>query len=250
MHINTVCKDSRCPNIYNCFSKKKCTFLILGRHCTRHCTFCSVGSNKERFEFPDRDEFLRIKEAIKRLGTRRVIITSVTRDDLEDGGAAYFADCVNILRQHDTGLHIEVLVPDFQGDKQSVQTVISAQPAVFSHNVETVPRLYPVVRPEADYKRSLSVLQYAKEKAHYIDVKSGIMVGLGETEDEIYSVMKDLKLSGCDIVTIGQYLRPDSRCLEVKEFLEPVRFEKFSEWARDLGFKGYSCSPFTRSSSL
>ncbi|MBU1888260.1 MAG: lipoyl synthase [Candidatus Omnitrophica bacterium] len=250
LRLNTVCQGSRCPNIYSCFSKKKCTFLILGRYCARNCRFCCIENNKKTFQPPDRDELLRIKEAVKRLGARKIVITSVTRDDLEDGGAGHFADCINILRETNHELKIEVLVPDFQGRAESVETVIAARPDIFSHNVETVPRLYTDVRPMSDYKRSLSVIHNAKKKARGADIKSGFMVGLGETEAEVYSVMEDLRRSGCDIVTIGQYLRPDSKCLEVKEFVTPEKFERFSEQARKLGFKEYSSSPFTRSSYI
>ncbi|MFH1854717.1 MAG: lipoyl synthase [Candidatus Omnitrophota bacterium] len=250
LRLNTVCQDSHCPNIYSCFSKKKCTFLILGRYCARSCRFCSIESNKEISGAPDKGELLRIRDAVKRLGVTKATITSVARDDLRDGGAGHFADCINVLKRHDPELSIEVLVPDFQGRIESVETVIAAKPDIFSHNVETVPRLYGHVRPEADYNRSLSVMRYAKENAPGIDVKSGLMVGLGETETEVYNVMGDLKQAGCDIITIGQYLRPDPNCLEVKEFVPPERFERFSEQARSLGFKQYSCSPFTRSSFI
>lgn len=248
LRLNTVCQDSRCPNIYTCFSKKRCTFLILGRYCTRRCRFCSIEGNKNTFEPPDRDEPLRICEAVKRLGVARAVITSVTRDDLEDGGAGHFADCVSILRQDSQRLDIEVLVPDFLGRRESIETVIAARPSVFSHNIETVPRLYADVRPGADYKRSLSVLRHAKEIAPAIDIKSGLMVGLGEIEAEVYDVMQDLKDAGCDIVTIGQYLRPDPNCLRVRKFVLPETFEKFSKWAKNLRFKACSSSPFTRSS--
>lgn len=181
---------------------------------------------------------------------RKVVITSVTRDDLEDGGAGHFADCIGILRRFDTSLDIEVLVPDFLGNKDSIDKVLFAKPNVFSHNIETVPRLYKMVRPQADYKRSLSLIEYVKTQDRDIVTKSGLMVGFGEARKEVYNVMQDLKKVSCDIITIGQYLKPGSGCLEVKEFLEPTEFDQFSRWAGELGFNGFSCTPFTRSSSF
>lgn len=177
-----------------------------------------------------------------------MVITSVTRDDLADGGATHFADCINILRSIGNGVKIEALVPDFLGNKLSIKEVISAKPDIFSHNLETAPRLYAKVRPEANYNRSLEVLKFAKELDRSIITKSGIMAGLGEFQEEIESVMKDLRGVDCDIVTIGQYLKPDAKCLEVERFLEPAEFNKFSEWAKEMGFKRYSCGPFVRSS--
>lgn len=224
--------------------------MILGRYCTRKCRFCSIQSDKNIFAAPDRDELLRIREAVERLKARRVVITSVTRDDLEDGGAGHFADCVDVLKRHDNTLNVEVLVPDFKGDKNSVKKVIFAGPDTFSHNIETVPRLYVDVRPGSDYNRSLNVLRYAKNSAPLMGIKSGIMVGLGETEEEVFRVMKDLRNAGCDIITIGQYLKPGNGCLEVKDFLHPDKFGRFSSWASELGFIKYSCSPLTRSSYL
>lgn len=250
LRLNTVCQDSRCPNIYDCFSKKKCTFLILGKRCTRNCRFCSIENGGNTPEPVDSGEPLRLREAVERLGVKKIVITSVTRDDLEDGGAGHFADCVNILREHSPKLKIEVLVPDFQGKIESVETVMAARPDIFSHNIETVPRLYAEMRPKADYRRSLDIIRGAKERSPDTDIKSGFMVGLGEREAEIYSVIEDLKRSGCDIITIGQYLRPDSKCLEVKEFVTPEKFGIFSEYIRKLGFKEYSSSPFTRSSYI
>lgn len=246
--LNTVCQHARCPNIYDCFSNRRCTFLILGRYCTRGCRFCSVEKSKIKLEKPDKKEILMIKEAVVRLGIRHVVITSVTRDDLDDGGAGYFADCIIELRKLDRGLDIEVLVPDFKGDKNSVEKVISARPDVFSHNIETVPRLYTKVRPQADYGRSLEIIRYAKELDSKIITKSGIMAGLGEIQEEIYEVMSDLRRAGCDVITVGQYLKPGPDCLEVEEFLKPEEFIKFSRWAEELGFKKNYCSPFVRSS--
>ncbi len=224
--------------------------MILGNYCTRSCAFCAIGTG-DALPIPDKKELFCIKEAVERLGVRSIVVTSVTRDDLDDGGAGHFADCIAILRDIKRDLRIEVLVPDFLGKSDAIERVIRAGPDVFSHNIETVPRLYKRVRPQADYKRSLDVIRYAKEMGgpDFI-AKSGLMTGLGETQEEIYKTMQDLKRAGCDIVTIGQYLRPDPGCLEVEEFLAPEKFTRFSEWAEELGFKRYSCSPFTRSSYL
>ncbi|MDP2920784.1 MAG: lipoyl synthase [Candidatus Omnitrophota bacterium] len=271
--LNTVCQSARCPNIYDCFSAKRCTFLILGASCTRSCGFCAVknGNSKlppqprrlrpvanlqpqptrlrwSNLNPPDKEELFRIKEAIERLGITHAIITSVTRDDLADGGAGHFADCVNILKGIKGSAKIEVLVPDFCGDRKAIEKVISARPDIFSHNLETAPRLYSKVRPGADYRRSLEILKYAKALDKGIITKSGIMVGLGEFREEVRGVMADIRAVGCDIVTVGQYLKPGPDCLDVEEFLEPWEFDKFSEWARELGFKKYYCGPFVRSS--
>ncbi|MBU1006187.1 MAG: lipoyl synthase [Candidatus Omnitrophica bacterium] len=249
LRINTVCRSARCPNIYDCFSRKKCTFLILGNSCTRNCGFCAIELCNDP-QPPDKRELFDIKEAVSRLGARNIVITSVTRDDLSDGGAGHFADCVEILRDKAFALNIELLVPDFLGRKDSIEKVISSGPDVFAHNIETVPRLYDRVRPGADYKRSLGVLKLAKESAPHLLTKSGIMVGIGEERKEIYETMNALRDVDCDILTIGQYLKPDSGCLDVEEFLRPGEFDKFSKWAEEMGFKKFSCSPFTRSSSL
>ena len=176
------------------------------------------------------------------------MITSVTRDDLSDGGAGHFADCIDILRNSGEGLKIEALVPDFLGDKKAIKKVAGAKPDIFSHNLETVPRLYGKVRPGADYSRSLDALRYVKELDASIITKSGIMAGLGEFREEIRDAMRDLRKADCDIITIGQYLKPGPDCLDVEEFLEPLEFDKFSEWAKEEGFKKYYCGPFVRSS--
>ncbi len=197
---------------------------------------------------PDRAELLAIKDAVGRLGSQEVVVTSVTRDDLLDGGSGHFADCIEILKSLRPHLKIEVLVPDFSGNEGSIDKVVFAGPDVFSHNIETVPRLYNRVRPGADYKRSLSVLKRARQSGNAIATKSGLMVGLGETKGEVFEAMEDLKAASCDIITIGQYLRPGPDCLDVEEFVHPDEFMKFSERAEDLGFKQFSCSPFTRSS--
>ena len=248
--LNTVCQAARCPNVHDCFSAKRCTFLILGKICTRSCRFCAVEKNRLELKAPDKEESLKIKEAVEKLDIKNIVITSVTRDDLADGGASHFADCVNTLKNIGRGLKIEVLVPDFLGDKRSIEKVVSAKPDIFSHNLETVTRLYDRVRPEADYNRSLEVLRYAKALDSSIITKSGIMAGLGEFQEEILSAMKDLSKADCDIITIGQYLKPSAGCLEVEEFLEPAKFDKFSKWAKEAGFKKYYCGPFVRSSYM
>ena len=178
--LNTVCQSGRCPNIYDCFSAKRCTFLILGKICTRFCRFCAVEKSDTELGLPDKKELLKIKEAVEKLDIKNVVITSVTRDDLSDGGAGYFADCIDILRSARKDLRIEMLVPDFIGNKRSIEKVVAAKPDIFSHNLETVPRLYNKVRPGADYGRSVEVLRYVKELDASIVTKSGIMAGLGE----------------------------------------------------------------------
>lgn len=223
--------------------------MILGSYCTRNCGFCAIKTRKHPGP-PDREELFKIRDAVDKLGIRHVIVTSVTRDDLHDGGAGHFADCIKILRDFDHGLNIEVLVPDFFGNVKLIDKVLFASPDIFSHNIETVPRLYEKVRPGADYKRSLRVIEYAKSINRNIVTKSGLMAGLGETRDEVHEAMRDLKKARCDIVTIGQYLRPGPDCLEVEELLKPAEFDRFSEWAEELGFKGFLCSPLTRSSSF
>lgn len=222
----------------------------MGNYCTRDCRFCSIETRRGFLGPPDKEELFNIKEAVKILGIQKAVITSVTRDDLEDGGAGHFAESMDVLRDFDPDLHIEVLVPDFSGKTSSVERVVSANPDVFSHNLETVPRLYRSVRPQAYYQRSLDILKCAKKSNNNLLIKSGLMVGLGETREEVYEVMRDLAGIGCDMITIGQYLKPDPRCLDVREFLDPEEFVKFSGWAEDMGFKKFSCSPFTRSSYL
>lgn len=246
--VNTVCQKSQCPNIHECFSKKRCTFLILGSLCTRRCGFCAVEKNIAGLERTDSSEISKILEAVGKLGMKDIVITSVTRDDMDDGGAMQFADCINMLRLFDSQLHIETLVPDFLGNILSIEKVVSRGPDIFSHNIETVPVLYSRVRPGADYKRSLGVLKHAKEIDSSVITKSSLMVGLGETKEEVFKVMLDIKEAGCDIITIGQYLRPNKYCLSVQRFLEPEEFLEFSGRAADLGFKKYYCGPFVRSS--
>lgn len=244
--LHTVCESAHCPNIGECFAKKTATFMILGDRCTRNCRFCAVTSEKP---LPvDKDEPIRVARAVENLRLKHVVITSVTRDDLEDGGAFIFASTISEIKKINPPPTIEVLIPDFQGSIQALGKVIDAHPEIIAHNVETVPRLYPQVRPQADYRRSLNIIKRVKDKQPDIYTKSGLMVGLGETKEEVLGLMDDLRGSGCDIITIGQYLRPSSKHLEVKEFIKPEVFEYYKNEALKKGFKHAASSPFVRSS--
>lgn len=244
--LHTVCESAHCPNIGECFAKKTATFMILGDRCTRNCRFCAVTSEKP---LPvDKDEPIRVARAVENLRLKHVVITSVTRDDLEDGGAFIFASTISEIKKINPPPTIEVLIPDFQGSIQALEKVIDAHPEIIAHNVETVPRLYPQVRPQADYRRSLNIIKMVKDKQPDIYTKSGLMVGLGETKEEVLGLMDDLRGSGCDIITIGQYLRPSSKHLEVKEFIKPEVFEYYKNEALKKGFKHAASSPFVRSS--
>jgi lipoic acid synthetase len=245
--LHTVCESARCPNIGECFRKPTATFMILGDVCTRGCRFCAVGKGAPAAADPD--EPGHIVEAVGLLGLKHAVVTSVTRDDLPDGGAGQFAAVVEALRGNFPKLVVEVLTPDFGGSDEALLTVVSAGPHIFNHNVETVPRLYPLVRPQAGYERSLKVIRRAKEMARYrIYTKSGLMAGLGEQEEEVYSVMRDLREAGCDLLTIGQYLRPAKDNLEVAEYVRPEVFEMYADAARGMGFVSVASAPFVRSS--
>jgi lipoic acid synthetase len=245
LDLNTVCRSAKCPNLAECWAKRTATFMILGKRCTRDCRFCAV--TKGTPEPLDETEPRRVAEAAQRLGLEYVVVTSVTRDDLPDGGAAQFAATVRAI--HETGAKAEVLVPDFGGDPASVRTVVGAGPQVFGHNVETVPRLYETVRPGAAYERSLRVLEEAAKRARGGSaVKSGLMLGLGETRDEVELVMRDLVSAGVRILTLGQYLSPDSTRLPVAEYIGPERFDEYAALARELGFAAVAAEPFVRSS--
>jgi lipoic acid synthetase len=244
--VNTVCREARCPNVGECFGSHTATFMILGDVCTRNCGFCAVAHGIP--PPPDPDEPARVAEAAADLGLRYVVVTSVTRDDLPDSGAADFAATIRALRERIPGVAVEVLVPDLLGDPDCVATVVEAGPAVFNHNVETVQRLSREVRPQADYRRSLGVLAEAKRAAPSLPIKSGFMVGLGETDDEVHGLLGDLREAACGIVTIGQYLRPTSRHLPVRRYVPPEAFAAYQAWARDLGFAHAACGPFVRSS--
>ena len=246
LELNTVCRSAKCPNRGECYASGTATFMVLGTRCTRNCRFCAV--DPERPLPPDAGEPERLAEAAERMGLRHVVVTMVTRDDLPDGGAGHVVATIEALRGRIPGVRVEVLVSDFGGDTASIDAVALARPDVFNHNVETVPRLYPEVRPQADYARSLAVLSRVGEVAPGVPTKSGLMVGLGEEPEEVEEVLADLRAAGVEIVTIGQYLRPSAAHLPVAEFVEPAVFERYAAAARDLGFGGVASAPFVRSS--
>ena len=246
LHLPTVCDRARCPNRGECFSHHTATFLILGEVCTRGCAFCAVKKGKP---MPLQwDEPQRLAQAVTELGLRHVVITSVTRDDLPDGGAAHFARAVEALRQHCPGVRVELLVPDFQGSMEALTTVLASGPDILAHNLETVPRLYPEVRRGADYGRSLKVLEQAKELSPKIITKSGLMLGLGEESPEIEAVLRDLRHVACDMLTIGQYLSPSLHHAPVARYVNPDEFASRQRQALDLGFKSVAAGPLVRSS--
>ncbi|MBI4844275.1 MAG: lipoyl synthase [Nitrospirae bacterium] len=244
--VSTVCEEARCPNRGECFSGSTATFMILGDRCTRNCSFCSVNSAAP---YPvDHDEPKRVADAARALGLRFVVVTSVTRDDLPDGGAAHFAATVRELKKSGEAIKIEVLTPDFKGNLESLKAVLDSCPDVFNHNLETVPRLYEDVRQKADYLTSLNVIKSAKIIRPGILTKSGIMLGLGEKKEEIISVMDDLRNADCDFLTIGQYLRPQRENTPVVEYITPELFGEYRDIALVKGFKAVASSPLTRSS--
>jgi lipoic acid synthetase len=244
--LNTVCRSAHCPNIGECFARGMATFLIMGNVCTRSCRFCAVKAGTPLQL--DASEPERIATAAREMGLSHVVVTSVTRDDIEDGGAAQFAAVIETLRKANPRATVEVLVPDFKGREESVRTVADAGPDVFNHNVETVPSLYSTVRPEADYNVSLGVLKVAKRIKPRMLTKSGLMLGLGETQSEVEAVLHDLRRVDCDIVTIGQYLRPSREHLPVVEFVEPSEFERYLGLGKQMGFRAVASGPFVRSS--
>ncbi|MEW6571032.1 MAG: lipoyl synthase [Nitrospirota bacterium] len=244
--LSTVCEEARCPNMSECFSRPTAAFMILGSKCTRNCGFCSVRSSIPDAVSPDEPEM--VAKAAREMGLKYIVITSVTRDDLPDGGAEQFARTISAIRKHIPGAKVEVLTPDFKGHPGNLKTVLDAQPDVFNHNLETVARLYPLVRPEADYELSLCILRYAKYYSPGILVKSGLMIGLGEKIDEVVAVLEDLKGAGCDIVTIGQYLRPSKRNLPVIDYVRPEIFDMLRNTALSMGFKYVASGPLVRSS--
>lgn len=248
LSLNTVCRSAHCPNQGECWSRRTATFMILGAVCSRNCAFCSVDGGVPLP--PDPEEPVRLAEAVNRLGLRYTVITSVTRDDLPDGGAAHFAAVIRTLRERCPGVAIELLTPDFGGDDGAIRTVTDAAPEVFGHNVETVPRLHSLLRdPAASYERSLSVLKRARcwlPESSF--VKSGLMVGCGETAEEVLAVLQELRAAGCDAVTVGQYLKPGKEHLEVQEFIAPEQFDLYAQEARRLGFRFVMSGPLVRSS--
>ncbi len=244
--LATVCEDARCPNLGHCWERGTATIMILGESCTRRCGFCAVGPGKPD-GFVDWDEPRRVGEAVAAMGLRHTVITSVTRDDLKDGGSTIFAMVVREIRQRSQAA-IEVLIPDFLGHAEDLQRVIEARPDVINHNVETVERLHPTVRPSARYHRSLEVLRRVRESGAGIKTKSGIMLGLGETDEEVEQTLVDLRAHGCDLLTIGQYLRPAPDRLPVVEYVHPDKFAFWRSRAATLGFENTASGPLVRSS--
>ena len=243
-HLHTVCQSAHCPNIGDCWGQRTATFMILGDICTRNCQFCAVTSGTP--QAVDQDEPRRVAEAVKKLSLRYVVITSVTRDDLPDSGAAIFADTIREIRKAVPACHIEVLIPDFNGSESAISVVIESNPDVLNHNIETVPSLYPTVRPEADYYRSIRVLEYAKHQGMLI--KTGLMLGLGETDDEVLAVMHHLREVDCDMLTLGQYLQPSSEHLPIDRYLTPAEFNQFKMTGEEIGFRHVEAGPLVRSS--
>lgn len=246
LDLHTVCESAKCPNQGECFASGTATFLAMGDVCTRNCRFCAVEARKPAPLDPD--EPGNIAQAVLLMRIKHAVITMVTRDDIPDGGAAHLVEIIKAVRDVSPGTRIEVLTSDFKGDLDAVDVVADALPDVFNHNVETVPRLYAEVRPIAIYERSLSVLQHVKERHPDLPTKSGMMVGLGEQFDEVVGVMRDLRAVGCDLLTIGQYLRPSRKHLPVTEFVHPDVFERYAAEATALGFSAVASAPFVRSS--
>jgi len=246
LKLHTVCLEARCPNLGECYSSGTATFLILGNICTRNCRFCAVEHGIP--EKLDPEEPARVAKAVSILGLKFAVLTSVTRDDLPDGGAEHYAQTIKAIKKEVPGCYVEVLVPDFQGEEKASIKVLESSPEVFAHNVETVPRLYSKVRPKANYERSLTVLKRAKSIAPQVVIKSGFMVGLGEKRHEIQALLQDLRENGCEIVTIGQYLRPRLDLLPVSKYYTPEEFSEFKEEARKLGFTQVESGPLVRSS--
>jgi lipoic acid synthetase len=245
-NLHTVCEEARCPNLGDCFSKGTATFLILGRVCTRNCGFCAVERGTP---LPlNESEPETVARAVRELKLQYVVLTSVTRDDLQDGGASHYAKAIRAIRDRDPGVKIEVLIPDLKGDRAGLATILRERPDVLNHNVETVPRLYPQVRPQAGYRRSLELLEWVKETEPSMLTKSGLMLGLGETREEVLNLLADLREVGCDFLTIGQYLQPRSDRLSVVRYVPPEEFEDYRRIAQDMGFRGVASGPFVRSS--
>jgi len=245
--LNTVCEEATCPNIGECFQKRTATFLIMGPGCTRACPYCDIEFDKSARSL-DMTEPDRLAAAVQRLGLRHVVITSVNRDDLTDGGASQFVRCVNAVRHQSPGTTIELLIPDLCGHWSALESILAASPDVLNHNIETVPRLYRSVRPQGDYQRSLELLRLVHHKAPHIYTKAGVMVGLGETAEEVMAVMRDLRSVFCDILTIGQYLQPSPKHLAVQRFIPPEEFTTWQTYGETIGFLQVVASPLTRSS--
>jgi len=244
--LHTVCQEAKCPNQFECFSSRTATFLILGSQCTRSCGFCNIELGDAGP--PDPDEPDRVARAAEKMKLRYVVVTSVTRDDLPDGGAGMFARTIGCLKERIPDVQVEVLIPDFRGDESALAIVLEAGPEVLNHNLETVKRLYPVVRPEADYQRSLDLIAAVGRMSPSIPAKSGLMMGLGETLAEVQEAILDLYRAGCRILTLGQYLQPSSRHLPVSRFVPPEEFDGLRQFAEKTGFDKVASGPFVRSS--
>lgn len=246
LELHTVCQSAHCPNMGECWHEKTATFMILGDVCTRSCSFCAVGTGCP--SAVDAGEPERVARGVQTLGLRHAVITSVTRDDLADGGASVFADTIRAIRTTSPGCSVEVLIPDLQGCDESLSVVVAARPDILNHNVETVPRLYPQIRPQAIYERSLRLLERAKQMDETMLTKSGVMVGVGEAVSEIIQVMTDLRLVGCDILTIGQYLRPSQDHAPIDRYYTPEEFAELREAGLAMGFRHVESAPLVRSS--
>ena len=246
LNLNTVCLQANCPNQMECYNRKTATFMILGRNCTRNCTFCNV--QKQSPDLIDISEPQKIGLAVKALALKHAVITSVTRDDLPDGGAKHFAEVVKEIRESAPGVTIELLISDLSGNWDSLKIIMESKPDIINHNIETVPTLYSKVRPMANYKRSLELLEMAKKLMPEIRTKSGIMLGLGETNEQLISSFQDLLDHKCEILTLGQYLPPSSEHIEVKKYIHPEVFQELKNIAMKMGFKNVASSPLTRSS--
>lgn len=243
--LNTVCENARCPNKNECYTKNTATFLIMGNNCTRNCRYCNITCSRP--EPLDLNEPFHVAEAVKDLGLKYAVITSVTRDDLPDGGAEHFANCIYEIRKISPDVKIEILTPDFKGNKDSLNTIIKAHPNVFNHNIETVRNVFKTARPQGDYDCSLDVLKYIKDNSDIL-TKSGLMIGLGETFEDIEQTLVDLKNAGCDILTIGQYIQPSKAHLEVSKYYTPEEYENLKQLAEKVGIKHYQIGPLVRSS--
>jgi len=245
--LHTVCEEAACPNLAECFTHGTATFMIMGDLCTRRCPFCDVAHGKP--QTLDADEPRQLAEAIQTMALKYVVITSVNRDDLRDGGAGHFADCIRQIRQQTPQTKIEILVPDFRGRIEKAVEILAAQPCdVFNHNMETVPRLYAKARPGADYDGSLELFRQFYAAKPKIPTKSGLMLGIGETEEEVETVMRDLLAVGCSMLTLGQYLQPSKAHLAVEEYVTPAQFDRYADTAKALGFKQVASAPLVRSS--
>ncbi|MDE3045918.1 MAG: lipoyl synthase [Verrucomicrobiota bacterium] len=245
--LNTVCEEAKCPNRFECYTKKTATFLALGKHCTRNCGFCDIDFSKTP-KAPEEDEPERIALSVKELGLRHAVITMVARDDLPDQGASHMAAIVRAIRTHNPGVSVELLTSDFSGDLSALDIVLREKPEIFNHNLETVRSLTPRVRHKAQYDRTLAVLKHARDSRLPVHVKSGIMVGLGETPAEVEETLRDLHAVGVDIVTIGQYLQASRTKLRVKEFITPAQFDAYAAYGHSLGIREVNSAPFVRSS--